>query len=123
MSNCLITIQRTALDYLGVIIDSELNFNEHVDYVCKKANTTRAFVHRNTKKTMKVKALAYKNLVRLQLQYASSAWALHKQFNIDRIEAVQRRAARSTMKDWSRPSNELAVSGTTYTFVRGSPLV
>ena len=48
--NCLITIQRTALDCLGVIIDSKLNFNEHVDYICKKANTTQAFVHRNTKK-------------------------------------------------------------------------
>ena len=35
--------------YLGVIIDSKLNFDEHIDYICKKANTTRAFVHRNTK--------------------------------------------------------------------------
>ena len=108
--------------YLGVIIDSKLNFNEHVDCICKKANTTRAFVHRNTKNCpMKVKALAYKTLVRPQLEYASSVWAPHTHCNIDRIEAVQRRAARSTMKDWSRPSNQSAVSGTTHTFVRGSP--
>jgi len=108
--------------YLGVIIDSKLNFNEHVDYICKKANTTRAFVHRNTKNCpMKVKALEYKTLVRPQLEYASSVWALHTHCIIDRIEAVQRRAARSTMKDWSRPSNQSAVSGTTHTFVRGSP--
>jgi len=40
--------------YLGVIIDS----NEHVNHICKKANTTRAFVHRNTSGCpIKVKAL------------------------------------------------------------------
>jgi len=35
--------------YLGVVIDSKLNFNEHVDYIRKMANTTRAFVHQNKK--------------------------------------------------------------------------
>ena len=29
--------------YLGVIIDSKLNFNKQTDSVCKKANTTLAF--------------------------------------------------------------------------------
>ena len=55
---------------------------------------------------MKVKALAYKTFVRPQLEYASSVWAPHTHCSIDRIEAVQRRAARSTMKDWSRPANQ-----------------
>ena len=35
--------------YLGITIDSKLMFNEHVDNICKKANTTRAFISRNTK--------------------------------------------------------------------------
>ena len=79
--------------YLDVIIDSKLNFNEHVNHISKKA-TTRAFVHRNTSSCpMKVKALAYKTFVRPQLEYASSVWAPHTHCNIDRIEAVQRRAA------------------------------
>ena len=106
--------------YLGVIIDS----NEHVNHICKKANTTRAFVHRNTSSCpMKVKALAYKTFVRPQLEYASSVWAPHTHCNIDRIEAVQRRSARSTMKDWSQPANQqpATATGTTQTVVRGSP--
>jgi len=110
--------------YLGVIIDSKLNFNEHVNHICKKANPPRAFVHRNTSSCpMKVKALAYKTFVRPQLEYASSVWVPHTHCNIDRIEAVQRRAARSTMKDWRRQANQqpAITTGTTQTIVRGSP--
>jgi len=42
--------------------------------------------------------------------------------NIDHIEAVQHRTARSTMKDWSRPANQqpAITTGTTQTIVRGS---
>ena len=42
--------------------------------------------------------------------------------NIDHIEAVQHRTARSKMKDWSRPANQqpAITTGTTQTIVRGS---
>jgi len=30
--------------YLGIIIDSKLSFNKHVDMICKKANSTLAFL-------------------------------------------------------------------------------
>jgi len=72
---------------------------------------------------MKVKALAYKTFVRPQLEYASSVWAPHTHCSIDRIEAVQRQAARSTMNDWSRPANQqpATATGTTHTVVKGSP--
>ena len=33
--------------YLGVTIDSKLNFNKQIDSVCKKANSTLAFLKRN----------------------------------------------------------------------------
>ena len=49
--------------------------------------------------------------------------APHTHCNIDHIEAVQRRAARSTMKDWSRPANQqpATATGTTQTVIMGSP--
>ena len=93
--------------YLGVNIDTKLNFNNHIDTVCKKANSVRAFVHRNTKGCpRKVKAAAYTTLVRPLLEYASSTWDPHTQRHINRLQAVQRRAARSVMNDWSRPNPE-----------------
>jgi len=46
--------------YLGLTIDSKLNYNEHISNICKKANSTRAFIHRNTRSCpRKVKATAY----------------------------------------------------------------
>ena len=30
--------------YLGIVIDSKLNFNKHIDSVCKKANSALAFL-------------------------------------------------------------------------------
>jgi hypothetical protein len=105
--------------YLGVTIDPKLTFNEHIDTICKKANSTRAFISRNTKKCpIKVKAMAYKTFVRPQLEYASPAWSPHTKRNINKIEAVQRRAARATLNDWSRPNS---TSSSSVQYIKGSP--
>ena len=57
--------------YLGFNIDSKLNFNEQINNICKKVNTTRAFVARTTKFCPRqVKEDAYKTLVRPMLEYA-----------------------------------------------------
>ena len=88
--------------YLGVTIDSKLSFNAHIDNICKKANKTRAFIHRNTKEcSRQIKTAAYNTLTRPLLEYSSSVWSPQNQTNIDKIQAVQRRAVRSVMGDWS----------------------
>jgi len=43
--------------YLGVTTDSKLTFNEHINDVTHKANSTRAFVARNTQKCHKINSL------------------------------------------------------------------
>jgi hypothetical protein len=88
--------------YLGVTLDSTLSFNAHINNICKKANATRAFVHRNTKHCPRqVKVAAYNTLVRPILEYCAPIWDPHKDCQINQIQAVQRRAARSVMKDWT----------------------
>jgi len=44
--------------------------------------------------------------VRPQLEYASTAWSPRTRCNIDKIEALQRRAARSVLNDWSHPNTQ-----------------
>jgi len=112
--------------YLGITIDSKLTFNEHVDNICKKANSTRAFISRNTKKCpIQVKAMAYKTFVHPQLEYASSSWSPHTKHNIDKIEGVQRRAACTTLNDWSRPKStdttNVITSPSPTQYSKGSP--
>ena len=88
--------------YLGVTLDSSLSFNDHISNICKKANATRAFVHRNTKHCPQhVKVAAYNTLVRPTLEYCAPIWDPYKECHIDQIQAIQRRAARSVMRDWT----------------------
>ena len=63
--------------YLGVTIDNTLSRNSHIDTVTKKADQTTAFLRRNLSSCPKdVKAKCYKSIVRPQLEYASTVWAL-----------------------------------------------
>ena len=34
--------------YLGLTLDANLNFNNHIDNICKKANATLGFIRTNT---------------------------------------------------------------------------
>ena len=81
--------------YLGVTITSDLSWNQHIDNITKKANKTLGFVRRNVKtSSQNIKTQAYFTLVRPILEYASPVWNPHTKNNINKIEMVQRRAAR-----------------------------
>ena len=76
--------------YLGVSIDSKLSFNQHVDNVCKKANSVLSFVWRNFANcSCKIKEDLYLTLSsplwNMQLQLGNliadsqlTNWGLHK---------------------------------------------
>jgi len=88
----------------------------------KKVNSSRAFmsfIHRNTRSCpRRVKATAYTFYVRPQLEYAATVWSPHTVNNTNsQMAAVERRAARSVMNDWSRPYNQSGRSSTS----KGSP--
>ena len=96
----------TEAKYLGVTIDCKLSFTKHIDIVCKKANSTLAFIRRNLKSCQRqIKADAYLLYVRPILEYAAAVWAPHTRCDIERLEAVQRRAARFVMSNYNRTSS------------------
>ena len=96
--------------YLGVDISSNLSWNTHVERVATNANRTLGFLKRNIKcKSRKIRECTYSSLIRPQLEYASSVWDPHTRSNIDRIEMVQRRAARWTLGEYARQTSVSAL--------------
>ncbi len=75
--------------YLGVVIDSRLTFNIHVDHSIKQANGTKAFIQCNTNCCpRKIKASFYTTFGWPQLEYASTVLSQNTQRNINKVEAV-----------------------------------
>ena len=71
--------------HLGVNINSKLSWNHHVDAITKKANSTLAFLRRNTSNCPKpVKSYCYEtyDYVRPTLEYASTVWDPTTKHNI-----------------------------------------
>ena len=92
--------------YLGIHIHKNLNWNTHINKVVSKANATCSFLNRNLHKCPKpIKELAYKAMVRPIVEYASTVWDPHTEDNIQKLEMIQRRAARFVCKDYSRTSS------------------
>ena len=80
---------------LGITIDSELNFKEHIYGKIKQAFSILAIINRNffnlDKDTFK---LLYKSLVRSHIEYGHSVWNPYRLGVISDLERVQKRATR-----------------------------
>ena len=92
--------------YLGIIITDDLDWGQHINNVTSKATRTLGFLHRNlTLAPKETKVAAYQALVRPQLEYVAPVWNPHHQTEIDRIEKVQRTAARLACRRWRNQSH------------------
>ena len=96
--------------YLGVTISDDLSWSTHIGNITKSANQTPGFLKRNIRVHYKeLKSVAYKTLVRPQLGYASTVWFPHTATDIQKVEAVQRRAARWVYRDYRYTSSVTAM--------------
>ena len=85
----------TSTKYLGVTIQNNLKWNKHVDNITANATKQLNFLKRNLKvPSPKIKERAYQSLVRPKLEYNCCTWDPHQQNQINKLEMVQRRAAR-----------------------------
>jgi len=96
----------SSVKYLGVTLSSNLTWSHHVNNVVAKGNQVLGMVRRNLRVApTHCKAQAYTTLVRPTLEYCSSVWDPHSQHDNQRIEAVQRRAARFCFRSYGRESS------------------
>ena len=80
-------------------------------YVYSKVNVIKAFLQRNLPYCPKhVKSNCYKTLLRPVLEYAATVWSPFTQFDISRLERVQKRAAHFVMSNYSRYSRVSAMT-------------
>ncbi|MCG8078889.1 MAG: hypothetical protein JAY75_21955, partial [Candidatus Thiodiazotropha taylori] len=81
--------------YLGVELQSNMSWNRHVSKTTSKANSTLGFLRRNLRVSNEnTKTAAYNAMVRPILEYCATVWSQHTKTNINKVEVVQRRAAR-----------------------------
>jgi len=89
--------------YLGVVIDSKLTWKEHIKQVLSKSNASLAFLWGNLRAcSHNIKEHCYKTSVRPIIEYASNIWAPHTTQDINKIEMLQRRAARFVCNKYNR---------------------
>lgn len=76
---------------LGIIIDSEMKFQTHIETVINKSNRMLAFLNRNTKRFHCLSALKvlFFALVRSHIEYCSIVWFPVHNIHIQRIERIQ----------------------------------
>ena len=91
---------------MGVHIDNTLSWNFHVSFVCNKANNVRGFLQHNLRQCpTSVRERCYLSLLRPILEYACVVWSPYTITNIDKLERVQRKAARFVYNNYSMYSS------------------
>ena len=101
------TLKRvTNHDYLGVTISSDLNRLRHVTKISNKASRTLGLLRRTLSPcSQNVKSIAYKVLVRPQLEYASEVWSPYTMKCIKKIEQIQRNSCRFIFHEYRRDTD------------------
>ena len=93
---------------LGVTIDNKLNFDEHVDKLCKKANNKLHALSRIAKYLDATKLrLVMKTFFDSQFNYCPLTWMFHSRTSNNRINKLHERALRIVYRDSNLNFQEL----------------
>ena len=87
-----IKLEETTLEKdLGVHVDRDLTFEQHIDKISKKATSKCARILKNfTYRSKEVLVPIFKTIVRPILEYANTAWSSGLRKNINEIEKIQK---------------------------------
>ena len=81
--------------YLGITITSDLRWNAHINSISLKANRSLGFLRRNLNvSSIQIKTQAYFTFVRPILENCCIVWDPYTATQINKLEMIQRRAAR-----------------------------
>ena len=91
---------------LGVTLSNNLEWSKHIATMTNKATSKLSFLRRNLKGCPeKLKQMAYFSWIRSFMEYGTTVWDPYQKYNSDKIERVQRRAARFVKSRYLRYSS------------------
>jgi Reverse transcriptase (RNA-dependent DNA polymerase) len=95
--------------YLGILIDENLNFNAHTDYLCNKLSKALYCLRRaKSFVTKNALVLLFHALFNAHLWYCTNIISITSQSNINRIQILQKKAIRLvTNSDYNAHTAEL----------------
>ena len=95
----------TSEKYLGVYLNHDLKWSHHIDQVAAKAARKLGFVRRNLRgapvNCKKPAYVTYVTLVRSGMEYASVIWDPYTKADSNKLEKIQRTAARWILSSYS----------------------
>ena len=98
----------TSVKLLGVTIDNELNFAEHVSTLCRKASQKFHALARVSQFMNKEKIrVIMKSFITSQFNYCPLIWMFHSRRLNNRINRIHERALRLVYKDYHYTFNEM----------------
>jgi hypothetical protein len=107
IDKCKITSTDT-VKLLGITLDNKLNFNSHIEGICKKANQKISALFRIRKYLDREKAKLLSNsFVLSHFRYCSLIWMFCSKLSAQKIASTQRRAIRAVELDFDTPSDLL----------------
>ena len=107
VENCVIK-SRGVEELLGVTIDSNLNFKEHVLSLCKKANRKlHALSRASNCMTLNKRRILMKSFIISQFNYCPLIWMIHNRGLNNKINHIHERALRIVYHDYSSSFEDL----------------
>ena len=95
-------------ELLGVTIDSNLNFKQHVLPSCKKRNRKLHALSRVSKyRTLNKRRILMKSFIILQFNYCPWIWMIHNRGLNNKINYIHKRALRTVYNDYSSNFEDL----------------
>jgi hypothetical protein len=94
MNNSILSVTELEKD-LGIFVSNDLEWSQHVNTAVGKANIQLGLIKSSFQNLNEFTTkLLYKSLVRPHLEYGAAVWNPYWQYDIDKLEAVQRRATK-----------------------------
>lgn len=89
-----------SIKYLGFIIDEKLNFNEHMEYTCKKIGKKIGFFKRIRSKLSVLTSInIYNTIIKPHFEYGSTIlYTCCNKTQLERLQKLQNKAMRAILK-------------------------